>query len=100
MYYDMPDQKGRRFVVTGANSGTGREAARRLAVAGAEVVLAVRTLAKGEEARSVLAQEAPDAHLEVRHLDLADLSSVRAFAAGIESNGLPLQGLLNNAGVM
>ncbi|WP_420809076.1 hypothetical protein [Amycolatopsis suaedae] len=40
--YQVPDQTGRRFVVTGANSGTGREATRWLAAAGAEVVMAVR----------------------------------------------------------
>ena len=49
--YTVPDQTGRLAVVTGANSGTGREAAERLAAAGARVVLAVRTVAKGEAAR-------------------------------------------------
>ena len=46
--YDVPDQTGKLAVVTGANSGTGKEAAERLAGAGARVVMAVRTLAKGE----------------------------------------------------
>ena len=46
--YAVPDQAGKLVVVTGANSGTGREAARRLAGAGAHVVMAVRTVAKGE----------------------------------------------------
>lgn len=41
--YQVPNQTGRRIIVTGANSGTGKEAAKRLAAAGAEVVLAVRT---------------------------------------------------------
>ena len=50
--YDVPDQTGRFAVVTGANSGTGKETARRLAAAGAHVVLAVRTVAKGEQARA------------------------------------------------
>ena len=49
--YTVPDQTGRLAVVTGANSGTGREAAERLAAAGARVVLAVRTVAKGDAAR-------------------------------------------------
>ena len=44
--YQVPDQTGRRIVVTGANSGTGKEAARRLAAAGAHVVMAVRTSQK------------------------------------------------------
>jgi NAD(P)-dependent dehydrogenase (short-subunit alcohol dehydrogenase family) len=49
--YAVPDQAGQLIVVTGANSGTGKEATRRLAAAGARVVMAVRTVAKGEQAR-------------------------------------------------
>ncbi len=100
MYYTVPAQNGRRFIVTGANSGTGREAARRLALAGAEVVLAVRSLEKGEEARAAIAAEAPDATLDVRRLDLADIASVREFAAGIVADARPVHALVNNAGVM
>ena len=65
MFYTVPPQNGRRFIVTGANSGTGREAARRLALAGAEVVLAVRSLEKGEVAKAAILQEAPGAALDV-----------------------------------
>jgi len=100
MYYDIPDQTGNRFIVTGANSGTGREAARRLAHAGAGVILAVRTPPKGEEARAAIAAELPGARLEVRRLDLADLASVREFAASVVADGKSLHGLINNAGVM
>jgi NAD(P)-dependent dehydrogenase (short-subunit alcohol dehydrogenase family) len=57
--YRVPGQAGRLFVVKGANSGLGREAARRLAGAGAHVVLAVRTLAKGEQAREAILAEFP-----------------------------------------
>ena len=45
--YDVPDQTGRTAVITGANSGTGKEAARRLAAAGARVIMAVRTPGQG-----------------------------------------------------
>jgi NAD(P)-dependent dehydrogenase (short-subunit alcohol dehydrogenase family) len=100
MYYTVPNQGGRRYIVTGANSGTGREAARRLAMAGAEVVLAVRSVDKGEEAKAAILREAPDATLDVRHLDLADLASVREFVAGVVTDGRPVQALVNNAGVM
>lgn len=100
MSYTVPAQEGRRFVVTGANSGTGREAARRLALAGAEVLLAVRSLDKGERAKAEILAEAPAATLEVRRLDLADLASVREFAAGLVGDGRPLHVLVNNAGVM
>ena len=100
MSYQVPDEHGRRFVVTGANSGTGKEAARRLAVAGAEVVLAVRSTEKGDAAAAELRNAVPDARVEVRRLDLADLASVREFAAGIVADGRPLHALVNNAGVM
>ncbi len=98
--YTVPDQTGRLAVVTGANSGTGKEAARRLACAGAHVVLAVRTPSKGEQARAEILAEHPGARLEVRRLDLADLGSVRSFAAGLIDGGTPVDLLLNNAGVM
>jgi NAD(P)-dependent dehydrogenase (short-subunit alcohol dehydrogenase family) len=98
--YQVPDQHGKLAVVTGANSGTGKEAAKRLAGAGAHVVLAVRTLTKGEQAQNEILTSHPGARVEVRHLDLADLSSVRTFADGLISDGRPLDLLLNNAGVM
>jgi NAD(P)-dependent dehydrogenase (short-subunit alcohol dehydrogenase family) len=100
MHYRVPQQNGRRFIVTGANSGTGRETARRLALAGAEVVLAVRSVDKGDEAKAAILQEAPGATLDVRRLDLADLASVREFAAGVVADARPVQALVNNAGVM
>jgi NAD(P)-dependent dehydrogenase (short-subunit alcohol dehydrogenase family) len=86
---DLPEQSGRTFVITGANSGIGLAAAKALAAAGARVVLAVRDPAKGQAAG------VPGA--EVRRLDLADLSSVRAFADAWEGD---LDVLVNNAGVM
>lgn len=98
--YDVPDQQGRTFVVTGANSGLGKEAAARLAGAGAHVVMAVRTVAKGQAARDEITRRHPDASLDVRALDLADLGSVRAFVAGLERDGVRPNVLVNNAGVM
>jgi NAD(P)-dependent dehydrogenase (short-subunit alcohol dehydrogenase family) len=89
---DLPSLEGRTFVVTGANSGIGKIAARELARAGARVTLAVRDTAKGQTA----AADMPGA-VDVRALDLADLSSVRAFADGWEGD---LDVLVNNAGVM
>jgi NAD(P)-dependent dehydrogenase (short-subunit alcohol dehydrogenase family) len=98
--YVVPDQSGKFAVVTGANSGTGKEAAKRLAGAGAHVVLAVRTVAKGEAARADILAEHPDAQLQVRRVDLADLASVREFADGMTADGRPIDLLVNNAGVM
>ena len=98
--YAVPDQAGKLVVITGANSGTGREAARRLAAAGAHVVMAVRTVAKGERARDEILAGQPGARLEVRRVDLADLASVAEFADGLIADGRPVDVLINNAGVM
>jgi NAD(P)-dependent dehydrogenase (short-subunit alcohol dehydrogenase family) len=98
--YTVPDQAGKLVVVTGANSGTGREATRRLAAAGAHVIMAVRTIAKGDQARAEILAQHPEARLEVRHVDLADLASVREFAEGLLADGTPVDVLVNNAGVM
>jgi NAD(P)-dependent dehydrogenase (short-subunit alcohol dehydrogenase family) len=93
----MPDQTGRRAVVTGANSGLGFQVALELARRGARVVLAVRDQRRGRAALERLRGEAPDADAELRPLDLASLASVRAFAAGVDE---PVDLLVNNAGVM
>ena len=89
---DIPALTGRTAVVTGANSGLGLETARALAAAGAHVVLAVRDVARGEQAAAQLSGD-----VTVRRLDLADLSSVRAFAGGWSGD---LDVLVNNAGIM
>ncbi|WP_033328229.1 oxidoreductase [Streptomyces yerevanensis] len=88
----MPDLTGRTAVVTGANSGLGIPTAQALGKAGAHVVLAVRDLDKGRQAAATV----PGSH-EVRHLDLADLASVRQFATSWDGD---LDLLINNAGVM
>ena len=98
--YAVPDQAGKLIVVTGANSGTGKEATRRLVAAGAHVVMAVRTVAKGEQAREEILATHPGAWLEVRRIDLADLASVAEFADGLIADGTPVDVLINNAGVM
>ena len=94
--YAVPDQAGRLVVVTGANSGTGKEATQRLAGAGAHVVMAVRTVAKGEQARREILTAHPGARLEVRRIDLADLASVAEFADGLIADGTPVD-VLNAA---
>ncbi len=72
---DLPDLTGRTAVATGANSGIGLVAARALAERGARVVLAVRDPEKGEAVAATM--KGP---VQARALELADLSSVRAFA--------------------
>ena len=89
---DLPDLHGRSVIITGANSGIGRVAARALARAGASVTLAVRDVAKGEAAAASMTGT-----VSVRALDLANLDSVRAFAEGVSQ---PVDILIDNAGVM
>ncbi len=97
---DIPDQKGRTFLVTGANSGLGYQTARQLARHGARVVLTARTDAKGRAALDRLKKEQPAADLELRLLDLADLDSVKAFAGRLADDKVTIDVLVNNAGVM
>jgi NAD(P)-dependent dehydrogenase (short-subunit alcohol dehydrogenase family) len=88
---NIPDQSGRTFVVTGANSGLGASTARELAAHGASVILACRNVAKAEKVAASISGTT-----EVRPLDLSDLSSVRAFAETVGQ----IDVLVNNAGVM
>ena len=97
---EMPRQDGKRVVVTGSNSGIGFHTALELGRAGAEVILAVREVARGEEAKAKMLEAAPGASFTVEALDLASLASVRAFAARLTERGQPLDILINNAGVM
>lgn len=99
---DIPPQHGRRVVITGANSGIGWETALELARAGAEIILPARSEAKANDAIARIRLQVPDAKLTAELLDLADLSSVRAFAARVQSTfpGPSLDLLINNAGVM
>ena len=96
----VPDQTGRLAVVTGANSGVGLETARRLALAGAEVVLAVRDPERGRQAVAGILAARPPAPVRAEPLDLSRLDSVAAFARRQLDRGRPLHVLVNNAGVM
>src|SRR6187402_445523 len=88
----LPDQSGRTIVITGGNSGLGFEAAKRLADAGAHVVLACRDEEKGRDAAARIGGST-----EVQHLDTSSLDSVRDFAEGAPER---IDVLINNAGVM
>jgi NAD(P)-dependent dehydrogenase (short-subunit alcohol dehydrogenase family) len=95
---DIPDLTGRTAVVTGANSGIGFGAVVELARHGAAVTLAARDPGRGADALARLRSEVPAADARLAPLDLADLGSVREFAARYAPDGLDL--LVNNAGVM
>jgi NAD(P)-dependent dehydrogenase (short-subunit alcohol dehydrogenase family) len=96
----IPSQSGKTALVTGANSGIGYQAALELARHGAHVLLGCRSAAKGADALARLLAEVPGAQAEVVELDMASLASVRAFATAFTARGLPLDLLINNAGVM
>ena len=93
----IPDQSGRRAIVTGANSGLGWHVSTELARHGASIVLACRDQVRGQDALDRLLAEVPGAQAELRELDLASLDSVREFAEGVDG---PVDLLVNNAGVM
>ncbi len=97
---DIPDLTGKTAIVTGANIGIGLETARALAAKGATVILACRNLEKAKTAQADIQQSVQGAKLEIMQLDLADLDSVRQFAANFASKYQHLNILVNNAGVM
>ena len=97
---NMPDQRGRVIVVTGANSGIGYEMARALAHKGATVVMACRSEKKGADAADRIRDEQPRGDVEVMVLDLADLAAVQRFAGAFREKHGHLDRLINNAGVM
>lgn len=96
----IPDQSGKTVLFTGANTGIGFIGARELAGKHAHVVLAVRSVAKGEHAIARIMEDIPDASLEILRLDLADLASVEAAALAYRRRHDRLDILINNAGVM
>ena len=95
------DLSGKRVLVTGASAGLGVGTARALAAHGAQVVGAVRDLAKAERASApVRAEAAKGGGLELTELDLASLESVRACADALVADGRPFDVVIANAGVM
>ncbi|KEQ29871.1 hypothetical protein N180_13755 [Pedobacter antarcticus 4BY] len=96
---NIPSQKGKTFLITGANSGTGYGVARALAQKGGNVIMAVRNLEKGKAARAGILKENPHAIIELMQLDLADLTSVEEFSKAFLSQYERLDVLINNAGI-
>ncbi|TPX31986.1 hypothetical protein SmJEL517_g04833 [Synchytrium microbalum] len=96
------DLSGKTYIITGANAGIGKEAARWIAAhKAAKIIMAVRTPAKAEAAKNeIISKTGVDPNvIEIRKLDLASLASVREFAAGIVSDKRPVDVLINNAGM-
>ncbi len=95
----LPPLVGRLALVTGASAGLGRETARALALAGAEVILGVRDLARGAAAAAELRRTTGRA-LVVELVDVADFASIRALGSRLRGSGQALDVLVHNAGVM
>ena len=96
----IPDQTGRRVLVTGASSGLGEITARELARKGAHIVLAVRNTTKGVASAERIRAAVTGARVDVRELDLSSLRSVRSFASELVAESSTLDLLINNAGIM
>jgi len=92
---------GQTILITGANTGLGLESGKRLAKAGARVVLTARSQDKADKALAGVKDAVPNADVKSLVLDLANLESVRSFPSKCNSAvGAPLDVLMANAGVM
>lgn len=97
---DIPDLSGKVIIATGGNSGLGYESVKAFAEKGAEVILASRSIEKGEAAKTDILNGNPTGKIVVMQLDLMDLASVKKFASDFKSKYKKLDVLLNNAGIM
>lgn len=94
------DGTGLTAIVTGASSGIGTETSRVLAMRGVHVIMAVRNVAAGKNVKEAIIKEIPSAKVDAMELDLSSMASVRKFASDFKTQGLPLNLLINNAGIM
>lgn len=97
---NIPSQRGKRILITGANSGIGLEAAKVMAAKGADVILACRNESKAIQAMATIRQQTPKASLHFLPVDLSSLQSVRDMCEMFFEQYNKLDVLLNNAGVM
>ena len=97
---DIPEQKDKTIIITGATSGLGKEATRVLAKKNATVIMAVRNTQKAEIVASEIRKEYANVKIDIRSLDLSSLDSISSFAKGVLEDYKNLDILINNAGVM
>ncbi len=97
---DIPEQKGKTIIITGATSGLGKEATRVLAKKNATVIMAVRNTQKAEMVVSEIRKEYANVKIDIRKLDLGSLDSISSFAKEVLENYKKLDILINNAGIM
>ncbi|XP_028288470.1 retinol dehydrogenase 12 [Parambassis ranga] len=91
---------GKTVIITGANTGIGKETARDLARRGARIIMACRDLERAEEARTDILEDTGNENVVIRKLDLSDIKSIRAFAEIINKEEKQVNILINNAGIM
>lgn len=91
---------GKLIVITGGASGLGQETARAMAAKGAQIIIPVRDLGRGEEAVTAIKTSVPDAKIELMEMDLGSLESIRSFAKAFLDKQDSIDLLINNAGVM
>ncbi|WOG85825.1 hypothetical protein DCAR_0105018 [Daucus carota subsp. sativus] len=94
------DGTGLVAIVTGATNGIGKETTRVLALRGVHVILGVRNVKAGEKVKEEMLQKHPGSEIDVMEIDLSSQASIRKFAAEFIATGLPLNILINNAGMM
>jgi len=97
---DIPDLTGKTVIVTGGNSGLGFESVKAFVLKGAKVIMACRSVIKGEEAKKQITKFIPAADINVMELDLTDLASIHTFVANFKKKYTSIDVLLNNAGIM
>ena len=97
---DIPNQSGRTALVTGANSGLGFLTSLQLAQHGSHVIMTARDPGKGRDALARIKAACPRGSVELRQLDLADLDQVKVFANRLLAERMPIDVLVNNAGIM
>ncbi|KAF9599082.1 hypothetical protein IFM89_033689 [Coptis chinensis] len=87
-------------IITGGASGIGLETARVLALRGAQVIIAARNLAAANEAKQLILKDNQSARIDVLKLDLCSMKSIKSFVDNFRALDLPLNILINNAGIM
>lgn len=97
---DIPDLSGKVIIVTGGNIGLGYESVKAFAEKGAEVILACRSIEKGDKAKAEIQKNGTKGKIVVMQLDLADLEGIKGFVKEFQSRYSRLDVLLNNAGIM
>lgn len=91
--------KNKTIIITGANKGIGKEAAKQIAKLGAKVYMACRSLDSANQAKEEIIKETGNQNVFVMHLDLADMKSVKSFADEFKQRENKLDVLINNAGL-